>query len=93
MTGAIRIGAKSYYTARPGNLADELASGLGLGVDETRQFLSDRPSASLVARALAPFLDGPRPATADLAREIAAAGTAMVAAAVAAMLIDEGDGE
>lgn len=93
MTGAIRIGAKSYDTARPDNLADELASGLGLGVDETRQFLSDRPSASLVARALAPFLDDPRPATADLAREIAAAGTAMVAAAVAAMLIDEGDDE
>jgi hypothetical protein len=82
----IRIGETALATRRPRDLDKALLADAGCNAAEVARMLSGQPLAGTVARALLPFLpEEGRPAIADLASQIDAAGTGEVAAQVAAL--------
>jgi len=67
---SITIGETEYAVLKPDDLERQLRASSGIGIDETRVLLSGHPFASMVARALIPFLEDP-PSMPDLANAIA----------------------
>lgn len=83
----IKIGEREFATRRPADLDTKLIEASGCNAEETSRMLGSDAAPGHVARALLPFLgEADRPSLAELASEIAAAGTAAVAAQVAALL-------
>ena len=78
----IKIGEKSYVTARPKDLDERVAALTGCSAGEIAQQMTGSPIAGHVAAALHPFLRDP-PSVPELAAEIAAAGVEEVRAEVA----------
>ena len=86
----MKIGAKTYSPRRPSDLDAQLISRTGYNAVETARNLSGSPIAGHVAQALLPFLpEKERPPLVVLAREIAAAGVAAVAADVRKLFGEE----
>lgn len=84
---SIKIGERTLATRRPTDLDVALVEASGCNAAETQRMLGSDASPGHVARALLPFLaEAERPSLAELAAEIHAAGTASVAAQIAALL-------
>lgn len=82
----IQIGEAAFATRRPRDLDKVLLADVGCNATEIARMLGGQPLAGTVARALLPFLpEEGRPALADLASDIAAAGTGEIAIQVVAL--------
>lgn len=82
----IKIGSRSFAVSRPADLDEQILAATGCSPAEIAAQLRGEPLADIVARAVLPFLPEPdRPPVAELAAGIAAAGTAAIAARVAAL--------
>lgn len=88
----IKIGERTLATRRPQNLDVQLVEATGCDAAEMARMLGSDAHPGSVAHALMPLLaDGDRTSIAELASEIATAGTADVAAQVTALLAPVAD--